>query len=217
MYNLNNVYKSYDKEKTFVISNLSLSFNQGDFIAIIGKSGSGKTTLLNLLSTIDLPDQGMYVFKDQNLNKLSLDALALFRNKHIGVVFQEYNLIPEYTVKQNILLPTVFSKVKQNNAFDEIVEKLGIEHLLDKKAKLLSGGEQQRVAVARAIINKPALVLADEPTGNLDPDNAEQLYEMLLNINQTGTTVVIVTHNIAMAERFKTVYELKSGQLHKIK
>lgn len=217
MYNLNNVYKSYDKEKTFVISNLSLSFNQGDFIAIIGKSGSGKTTLLNLLSTIDLPDQGMYVFNDQNLNKLSLDALALFRNKHIGVVFQEYNLIPEYTVKQNILLPTVFSKVKQNNAFDEIVEKLGIGHLLDKKAKLLSGGEQQRVAVARAIINKPSLVLADEPTGNLDPDNAEQLYEMLLNINQTGTTVIIVTHNIAMADRFKTVYELKSGQLHKIK
>lgn len=217
MYNLNNVYKSYDKEKTFVISNLSLSFNQGDFIAIIGKSGSGKTTLLNLLSTIDLPDQGMYVFNDQNLNKLSLDALALFRNKHIGVVFQEYNLIPEYTVKQNILLPTVFSKVKQNNAFDEIVEKLGIGHLLDKKAKLLSGGEQQRVAVARAIINKPALVLADEPTGNLDPDNAEQLYEMLLNINQTGTTVIIVTHNIAMAEKFNTVYELKSGQLHKIK
>jgi len=217
MYNLNNVYKSYDKEKTFVISNLSLSFNQGDFIAIIGKSGSGKTTLLNLLSTIDLPDQGMYVFNDQNLNKLSLDALALFRNKHIGVVFQEYNLIPEYTVKQNILLPTVFSKVKQNNAFDEIVEKLGIGHLLDKKAKLLSGGEQQRVAVARAIINKPALVLADEPTGNLDPDNAEQLYEMLQNINQSGTTVIIVTHNIAMADRFKTVYELKSGQLHKIK
>jgi ABC-type lipoprotein export system ATPase subunit len=146
-----------------------------------------------------------------------LDALALFRNKHIGVVFQEYNLIPEYTVKQNIVLPTVFSKVKQNNAFDEIVEKLGIGHLLDKKAKLLSGGEQQRVAVARAIINKPALVLADEPTGNLDPDNAEQLYEMLLNINQTGTTVIIVTHNIAMAEKFNTVYELKSGQLHKIK
>ncbi len=217
MYNLNNVYKSYDKEKTFVISNLSLSFNQGDFIAIIGKSGSGKTTLLNLLSTIDLPDRGLYVFNEQNLNKLSLDALALFRNKHIGVVFQEYNLIPEYTVKQNILLPTVFSKVKQNNAFDEIVEKLGIGHLLDKKAKLLSGGEQQRVAVARAIINKPSLVLADEPTGNLDPDNAEQLYEMLQNINQSGTTVIIVTHNIAMADRFKTVYELKSGQLHKIK
>ena len=217
MYNLNNVYKSYDKEKTFVISNLSLSFNQGDFIAIIGKSGSGKTTLLNLLSTIDLPDRGLYVFNEQNLNKLSLDALALFRNKHIGVVFQEYNLIPEYTIKQNILLPTVFSKVKQNNAFDEIVEKLGIGHLLDKKAKLLSGGEQQRVAVARAIINKPSLVLADEPTGNLDPDNAEQLYEMLKNINQSGTTVIIVTHNLAMAERFNTVYELKSGQLVKLK
>ncbi len=217
MYNLNNVYKSYDKEKTFVIHNLSVSFNQGDFIAIIGKSGSGKTTLLNILSTIDLPDRGLYVFNDQNLNKMSLNDLALFRNKHIGVVFQEYNLIPEYTVRQNILLPTVFLKMKQTNTLDEIVEKLGIAHLLDKKAKLLSGGEQQRVAVARAIINKPSLVLADEPTGNLDPENAEQLYEMLKDINHTGTTVIIVTHNMAMAERFNTIYDLKSGQLHKLK
>lgn len=217
MYNLNNVYKSYDKEKTFVIHNLSVSFNQGDFIAIIGKSGSGKTTLLNILSTIDLPDRGLYVFNDQNLNKMSLNDLALFRNKHIGVVFQEYNLIPEYTVRQNILLPTVFLKMKQTNTLDEIVEKLGIAHLLDKKAKLLSGGEQQRVAVARAIINKPSLVLADEPTGNLDPENTEQLYEMLKDINHTGTTVIIVTHNMAMAERFNTIYDLKSGQLHKLK
>jgi ABC-type lipoprotein export system ATPase subunit len=216
MYRLSNIYKSYDGEQTFVLNNLSLDINKGDFIAIIGKSGSGKTTLINLMSTIDRPTKGYYTYDNINLDKMSNDWLASFRNTHIGVIFQDYNLIPEFTVRENILLPTVFSKTK-NPHLDEITEFLGIKFLLNKKAKLLSGGEQQRVAVARAMINQPDLLLADEPTGNLDADNAEQLFKRLKKLNDNGTTVVLVTHDVDFAEKFRNVYLLKDGQLLKQK
>jgi ABC-type lipoprotein export system ATPase subunit len=216
MYKLNNIYKSYDNEKTFVLNNLLLEVNNGDLLAITGKSGSGKSTLLNILSTIDKPTRGYYTFNNINLDNMTNDQLASFRNSHIGVVFQEYNLFSEFTVQENILLPTVFNKNK-NNYFDEITKLLGIDFLLDKKAKLLSGGEQQRVAVARAMINNPDMILADEPTGNLDKDNAEQLFKMLKNLNERGVTVIAVTHNLNFAEKFKNIYELKDGQLFKQK
>lgn len=216
MYRLSNIYKSYDGEQTFVLNNLSLDINKGDFIAIIGKSGSGKTTLINLMSTIDRPTKGYYTYDNINLDKMSNDWLASFRNTHIGVIFQDYNLIPEFTVRDNILLPTVFSKTK-NPHLDEITEFLEIKFLLNKKAKLLSGGEQQRVAVARAMINQPDLLLADEPTGNLDADNAEQLLKRLKKLNDNGTTVVLVTHDVDFAEKFRNVYLLKDGQLLKQK
>ena len=214
MYRLNNVYKSYDNNKTFVLNNLSLDIKEGDFIAIIGKSGSGKSTLINILSTIDKPTKGYYTHNNTNLQNLTNDELALFRNKHIGVVFQEYNLIPEFTVTENILLPTVFSK-KKDYDIEEITKLLGIDFLLDKKAKYLSGGEQQRVAVARAMINNPDIILADEPTGNLDSDNSDQLFKMLKDLNDRNVTVITVTHNLGFAEKFNCIYELKDGQLVK--
>ena len=136
MYRLNNIYKSYDNNKTFVLNNLSLDIKEGDFIAIIGKSGSGKSTLINILSTIDKPTKGYYTHNNTNLQNQSNDELAIFRNKHIGVVFQEYNLITEFTVKENILLPTIFSKKKDYN-LEEITKLLGIDSLFDKKAKYL--------------------------------------------------------------------------------
>src|SRR5690554_651376 len=125
MYRLSNIYKSYDDEQTFVLNNLSLDINKGDFIAITGKSGSGKSTLINILSTIDRPTRGYYTYDNINLDKMSDNQLAIFRNSHIGVIFQEYNLIPEYTVNENILLPTVFSKNKNHN-LEEITKLLGI-------------------------------------------------------------------------------------------
>lgn len=216
MYRLSNIYKSYDDEQTFVLNNLSLDINKGDFIAITGKSGSGKSTLINILSTIDRPTRGYYTYDNINLDKMSNNQLAIFRNSHIGVIFQEYNLIPEYTVNENILLPTVFSKNKNHN-LEEITKLLGIRFLLNKKAKFLSGGEQQRVAIARAMINKPDLLLADEPTGNLDAENAEQLFKMLKKLNENGVTVITVTHNLSFAEKFEIIYTLKNGQLHKWK
>ncbi len=214
MYKLNNIYKSYDNDKTFVLNNLSFEFQKGELIAIIGKSGSGKTTLLKILATLNKPTKGFYIFDEKNLEKLSNDELAEFRNKHIGIVFQEYNLIGNLTAEENIILPTIFNKKQSNNyKVNEIAEALGIKSLLNKKANLLSGGEQQRVAIARAMINDPELVLADEPTGNLDNDNANQLFAMLKKLNNLGVTVITVTHNLEFAKMFDKIYELKNGQL----
>ena len=214
MYKLNNIYKSYDNDKTFVLNNLSFEFQKGELIAIIGKSGSGKTTLLKILATLNKPTKGFYIFDEKNLEKLSNDELAEFRNKHIGIVFQEYNLIGNLTAEENIILPTIFNKKQSNNyKVNEIAEALGIKSLLNKKANLLSGGEQQRVAIARAMINNPELVLADEPTGNLDNDNANQLFAMLKKLNNLGVTVITVTHNLEFAKMFDKIYELKNGQL----
>ena len=209
MYKLNNIYKSYDNDKTFVLNNLSFEFQKGELIAIIGKSGSGKTTLLKILATLNKPTKGFYIFDEKNLEKLSNDELAEFRNKHIGIVFQEYNLIGNLTAEENIILPTIFNKKQSNNyKVNEIAEALGIKSLLNKKANLLSGGEQQRVAIARAMINNPELVLADEPTGN-----ANQLFAMLKKLNNLGVTVITVTHNLEFAKMFDKIYELKNGQL----
>lgn len=218
MYKLENIYKSYDKEKTFVLNNLSFEIEDGDFIAITGASGSGKSTLLNILATLDKPTSGHYLQNGKNLVKLTLNQLAKFRNENIGVVFQEYNLIPEYTVKENVMLPLLFSKHKDNkNNYEHIVKSLGIDHLADKSSNLLSGGEQQRVAFARAIINNPNMILADEPTGNLDIENAGQLFKIVKKLNNDGKTIVVVTHNLELAEKFTKIYNLEFGRLVRIK
>ncbi len=216
MFKLDNAYKSFDKDKTYILNNINFSFNEGDFIAITGKSGAGKTTLINILATIDTLSSGKYTYNNLNLDTMSEKSLASFRNGNIGIVFQDYNLIMEYSVRQNILLPKLFSKNKDNE-LEKISKELGINSLLDRKAKYLSGGEQQRVAVARAIINNPTLVLADEPTGNLDEDNSNQLYNILKKLNSNGTTVIAVTHNIEFANKFKKIYEIENGKFIKLK
>lgn len=216
MYKLENIYKSYDKEQTFVLNNLNFEVESGDFIAIIGKSGSGKSTLLNLLSTVDTPSKGYYIFNGVNLSKLNDNKLAEFRNQSIGVVFQSYNLIEDYTVSENILLPLLFSPKKKQVDLNQILEMLGITDLVNKKVKLLSGGEQQRVSIARALITSPKLLLADEPTGNLDQENSDVIFNILKKLNTEGITVIVVTHDLNLAKRFNKVYELKNGVMHQI-
>ena len=216
MYKLENIYKSYDKEQTFVLNNLNFEVQSGDFIAIIGKSGSGKSTLLNLLSTVDTPSKGYYIFNGMNLSKLNDNKLAEFRNQSIGVVFQAYNLIEDYTVSENILLPLLFSPKKKQVDLYPILETLGITGLENKKVKLLSGGEQQRVSIARALITDPKLLLADEPTGNLDQENSDLIFNILKKLNTEGITIIVVTHDLDLAKRFNKVYELKNGVIHQI-
>lgn len=215
MYKLENIYKSYDGSKTFVLNNLNLEINEGDFIAITGLSGSGKTTLMNILSTLDKPTEGHYLFHNKNLCKLSLDSLARFRNKEIGIVFQDFNLIPEFSVIDNIKLPLMFSKEKSKVDIEQIIDKLLLRDLIDKKAKYLSGGEQQRVAFARALVNDPKLILADEPTGNLDDVNSSSLLEIVKDLNKQGKTIVVITHNMSFASHFNKIYVLENGKLHK--
>jgi len=212
MYKLQNIYKSYDKEKTFILNDLYFEVHEGDFVAIIGKSGSGKSTLLNILSTIDTPTKGYYIFNEKNLTKLNDNQLAEFRNQSIGVVFQSYHLIEDYTVSENVLLPLMFSSQKKQPNLDGILEKLDILPLKDKKVKILSGGEQQRVSIARAIISNPKMLLADEPTGNLDHENRDNILSILKKLNGEGMTIIVVTHDLEFAKRFNKIYEIKDGK-----
>ncbi len=214
MYKLQNIYKSYDKEKTFILNDLYFEVHEGDFVAIIGKSGSGKSTLLNILSTIDTPTKGYYIFNEKNLTKLNDNQLAEFRNQSIGVVFQSYHLIEDYTVSENVLLPLMFSNQKKQPNLDGILEKLDILPLKDKRVKILSGGEQQRVSIARAIISNPKMLLADEPTGNLDHENRDNILNILKKLNSEGMTIIVVTHDLEFAKKFNKIYEIKDGKIH---
>ncbi|CDR30510.1 Lipoprotein-releasing system ATP-binding protein LolD [Acholeplasma oculi] len=216
MYKLQNIYKSYDKEKTFILNDLYFDVNEGDFVAIIGKSGSGKSTLLNILSTIDTPTKGYYIFNDKNLTKLNDNQLAEFRNQSIGVVFQSYHLIEDYTVGENVMLPLMFSNQKKQPNLDGILEKLDILPLKDKRVKILSGGEQQRVSIARAIISNPKMLLADEPTGNLDHENRDNILSILKKLNSEGMTIIVVTHDLEFAKKFNKIYEIKDGKINPV-
>ncbi|MDY0210128.1 MAG: ABC transporter ATP-binding protein [Acholeplasma sp.] len=221
MIEITNGFKSYDGEKSYILNNVSITINEGDLIGIVGTSGSGKTTLLNILGTLDKLSSGRYVFDNTNIDRLNDQALTEFRNKHIGFVFQEYMLIPYLSALENITLPVLhLDKQTQKNYFDKansLIDKFGIQSLKNKKTKNLSGGEKQRVSLARALIQNPGLILADEPTGNLDEDNAKLVIKELYRISkEEKVTVVIVTHDKSMLPICDKVYEIKSGRLNQL-
>lgn len=216
---INDIYKTYGTEPTHVevLKGISLEFEPGEVVVIRGPSGVGKSTLLHVMGGLDLPTSGEVWIKNQNLNHLKNDHLARFRNKHIGFVFQFHHLLPEFTAFENVLLPSVmhepFSKEKQEYV-RYILTEVGLEHRLEHKPNELSGGEQQRVAVARALVNQPDLLLADEPTGNLDTKNSEMLYKLLLSLNRKlKQTLVIVTHSQDMDEAARRVILLEDGRV----
>lgn len=212
------VSKSYRNSiggvERMVLSNLDLEVSEGETIAIMGPSGSGKTTLLNLLGTLDKPDSGSIRWGESTLTEIEVLA---FRNQHAGFVFQFHNLLPQCTLLENILLPTLPLKGDKTDSLkhaEELMEQLGIQALRDQKPGELSGGECQRAAVARALINRPTLLLADEPTGSLDPRNAEQLIDLLLDINRRlHVTLVVATHSKNIAQRMNRVYTIQEGKL----
>ncbi|MHB2149793.1 ABC transporter ATP-binding protein [Calditrichota bacterium LG25] len=214
-----NLVKIYDSgpQKVEVLKGLTFSVNPAEVVVIKGPSGVGKSTLLHILGALDLPTSGSVWLDGQNINELSNSALARFRNKAVGFVFQFHHLLPEFTAFENVLIPSIMHEPLTEEKEDYaryLLEEVGLSHRLQHKPNELSGGEQQRVAVARALINKPKVLLADEPTGNLDRKNSEMLYELMLSLNKKfNQTLVIVTHDEHMTLKASRIIELDDGKI----
>ena len=182
----------------------SLEFGKGEFTAIIGKSGSGKSTLLRILGSMDTPDTGSILIKGEDITHMNDKKLSGFRRRNIGFIYQDYSLFPEFTSYENIVMPILLDGKKPDDAkVDEILSELEISHCKNKYPSEMSGGEQQRIAIARALVNKPAILLCDEPTGNLDPANSNEIMKILNQVNKQGTTVLVVTHNMEIVQQMK--------------
>lgn len=211
---LENITKSYDK-KSIVLNEFNLSVNTGEMVAIMGKSGSGKSTVLNIISGIESADSGRYIFKGNDMSKVSGDKMTVFRRENIGFVLQHFALIENNSVFKNIALP-LYLKHELKNVIKgkvlELAKDLEIENKLDKKPKQLSGGEAQRVAIARAIINQPSLILADEPTGALDENTGLKIMQIFRKLHQKGHTFIIVTHDSSVAEMCDRTIKIKDGK-----
>jgi lipoprotein-releasing system ATP-binding protein len=219
MLRVNKISKSFH-QRGVVLNDLDLIVNVGDTVSISGPSGSGKTTLLNIVGLLDKPDSGEVVFKGESILKYDPEKSAVYRNKNIGFVFQDHLLLPYLTVKENILLPLLASKMSDpdyKNKVDEsiiLMEKTGISDLADKYPFQISGGEAQRVTLLRALVNKPSLLLADEPTGSLDRKSAVNLGDLLVQMNKDyGITLLLATHSMELADKMKTRYSLSEGKL----
>lgn len=212
----NNLTKIYDAEvKVEALVDVNFNLSKGDLVAIIGDSGSGKSTFLHLLAGVDKPSSGDIFIEDKNITKLNKEDLTIFRRRNIGVIYQFFNLIPNINVKKNILLPILLDDKKVDQEyFDEILSILGIKDKLNRFPRELSGGEQQRVAIARSLITRPAIVLADEPTGNLDRKNSEDIISLFKLVNQRlNSTIMIITHDEKVANACNKVYKMVDGRL----
>ena len=214
---LSNLQKYYKvgKDKLHVLKSINLDIKKGEFIMIMGKSGSGKTTLLNILGILDRFDDGSYEFSQENINKLNENQRSQFRNKHIGFIFQQFNLIETLNIYKNVELPLIYDNKLNKKERDLIIkEKLELVGLLDKINAMplhLSGGQQQRVAIARALVNNPEVIFADEPTGALDSETAKSIMEMLKILNEQGKTIIMVTHDSDLVKYATRVVKLKDG------
>ena len=207
------IQKSYDELQ--ILKGIDLTINKGEIVSIVGPSGAGKTTLLQILGTLDRPDHGEVFFDGVNPFELSKKKLSAFRNQSIGFIFQSYQLLPEFTAEENIILPALIKGVAKNDAKKEaqkLLSILGLENRSSHKPSELSGGEQQRIAVARSLINSPKVIFADEPTGNLDTQNSNELHQLFFDLrDQFEQTFVIVTHNKELAKMTDRMLVMKDG------
>lgn len=209
-------YKQGDIE-TKVLKNLDLSVEKGELIAVVGSSGCGKSTFLHLAGALDTPSSGKVLINGIDIHQLSDKERAKFRNQHIGFIYQFHHLMMEFTAQENVAMPLMIRGEKPKQALlaaKNMLEQVGLSHRIDYRPSQLSGGERQRVAIARALVTKPSLVLADEPTGNLDSDTAEQIYQLIRSLNKTAqTSFVIVTHDLVLASRMDRQVKLVQGQI----
>ena len=220
MIEIKNLVKIYNKGKTnefCALKGIDLSIEEGEMVAIIGKSGAGKSTLLHILAAIDSYDKGSYLVDGVSVGDLKEKQRARFRNQKIGIVMQDYALIDEYTIEENVQIPLIFGKVKGNDVRRKKImtalENVGLAELAKKPVRQLSGGQKQRVAIARALVNNPAFLLADEPTGALDSKTSGEIMDVFEKLNQGGKTVIIVTHDMEVAARCGRVIEISDGEI----
>jgi putative ABC transport system ATP-binding protein len=216
---INNLVKNYylASVTVHVLKNLSLTIDRGDFVALMGPSGSGKSTLLNVLGCLDRPTDGQYILGDVDVSEMSDDDLSEVRSRYLGFIFQSYNLLPQYTVVENIEIPLLYQGVPLNEQTTArciaLAEMVGLGDRLDHRPLQLSGGQQQRVAIARSLVNDPHVILGDEPTGNLDSRTSVEIMQMLANLNKAGKTIIMVTHETDIAAWARRVIRLRDGQI----
>ena len=218
MIKLENIYKTYNlgKSNAFTaLKGVNLTINEGEMVAIIGKSGAGKSTLMHIIGCIDDFEKGTYKLADRDVSKISENKRATIRNSEIGIVLQDFALVEEYSAIENVMIPLYFSKnkSKKKERAKEALRQMGIEELADKRVNKLSGGQKQRVAIARAIVNNPKLLLADEPTGALDVNTSAEIMKEFKRLNEEGMTIVIITHDMDVANGCQRVVEISDGEI----
>jgi putative ABC transport system ATP-binding protein len=215
-----NLYKQYENDEvvTKVLFDLNFKVKGGDFVALMGPSGSGKSTLMHILGFLDRLTEGEYLFNGKSVHSMNDDELARMRREEVGFVFQSFNLLAKTSVLDNVLLPTMYTDVpyaERTKRAKKVIEQVGLSHRLDHLSNQLSGGEKQRVSIARALINDPSIIFADEPTGNLDSKTTIQILELLQNLNREGRTIIMVTHEPELTPYTKRVLNLLDGRLIK--
>jgi putative ABC transport system ATP-binding protein len=215
---LQEIKKSYKTggEETFALQGLNLDIHKGEFVAIMGPSGSGKSTLMHIVGLLDTPTSGTYILNGTDVSKLRKSEQAVIRNKEIGFVFQQFNLLPRTTVYENVLMPSIYGDIKDEKGRARmLIEKVGLKDRMHHKSNQLSGGQIQRVAIARALIMNPSIILADEPTGNLDTKRSKEIMELFKELHKEGATIVLITHEDDIAAYAQRVIHIRDGQMVK--
>lgn len=218
MIELHSIKKLFQNGEEIVtaIDNVSLSIKRNEFVAVMGSSGSGKSTLMNVLGCLDTPSSGQYILDNQDVASLTDDELSRIRNEHIGFIFQTFHLLPKLDVVENVKLPLRYTDIESEEGTKralDLIERVGLSHRKNHKPNEMSGGQRQRVAIARALINQPSVILADEPTGNLDSKTSSEIMDLLTELHQRGQTIIMVTHEDEIAEYAQRVIIMKDGQV----